>query len=388
MKIAFWISLFIIFYTYIGYAIAIYVMGMIKRVSGTGKKHKVFKDYFPTLTLLVAAYNEEQHIEDKISNCLELIYPPEKLEILFITDGSTDATPGLLSTYPQIKLMHTPLRSGKIHAINRAMEEVKTDIVVFTDANTYLNKNALVNLTRHFADEEIGAVAGEKRIIQNKFSDATAGEGFYWKYESRIKKWESDLYSVVGAAGELYSIRRALYEPVPQETVLDDLIISLRIAVKGHRIIYEPNAYAVETSSVNTKEELKRKIRIAAGGIQSVFQLKFLLNPFKYPALSFQYISHRVLRWTITPLLIIISLLLNVIIVLLEGDFVYTILLITQIIFYTMALLGWILAKKETGNKFLFVPFYFCLMNYAMLAGMKRYFSGKQSPAWEKVKRK
>jgi poly-beta-1,6-N-acetyl-D-glucosamine synthase len=387
MKTAFWISLFIVFYTFAGYALILFILLQLKKIFKR-KDHMPVAGHYPALTLVVAAYNEEEHIQDKINNSLELNYPVEKLDILFITDGSTDETPELIAAFPQIKLMHTPLRSGKINAINRAVKEVSTELIVFTDANSFLNKEALINITRHFADPEVGAVAGEKRILQNDVSDATAGEGLYWKYESLIKKWESELYSVVGAAGELYGIRKLLYEHVPQETILDDLAISLTIASKGHRIIYEPNAYAAETSSVNSKEELKRKIRIAAGGIQSISLLKHLLNPFKYPVLAFQFISHRILRWIITPYLLIIILMLNVILVFNEGDYVYYFLLILQIIFYAIALAGWLFQKNETVNKFLFIPFYFCLMNFAMIAGMKKYISGQQTSIWERSKRK
>jgi poly-beta-1,6-N-acetyl-D-glucosamine synthase len=387
MKTAFWISLFIVFYTYAGYAIILFILLQLKKIFKR-KDHTPVADHYPELTLVVAAYNEEEYIQDKIKNSLELNYPAEKFDILFITDGSTDETPGLIAAFPQIKLMHTPLRSGKINAINRAMEQVSSELVVFTDANSFLNKDALINITRHFADTEVGAVAGEKRLVSNKYSDATSVEGFYWKFESVLKKWESELYSVVGAAGELYGIRRKYFEPVPEGTVLDDLFISLNIAAQGQRIIYEPNAYAVETGSADTKEELKRKIRIAAGGIQSISLLKHLLNPFQYPVLAFQFISHRVLRWIVTPYLLILILILNIIIVSTDGNNIYNVLLILQIIFYTIAVAGWFFQKKETANKFLFIPFYFCLMNYAMIAGMKKYMSGQQISVWERSKRK
>jgi biofilm PGA synthesis N-glycosyltransferase PgaC len=338
--------------------------------------------------LVVAAYNEESLIEQKIINTLHLKYPKEKLTILFVTDGSSDRTPQIVGAQPGIQLLHSNERRGKIHAIHRAMETVDSEIVVYTDANTFLNTEALQLIARHYANPAVGAVSGEKRVLQDAVSDATVGEGFYWKYESLLKKWDSELYSVVGAAGELFSVRRSLYKDVEHDTILDDFMISMLIAEQGYRIIYEPEAYASELPSDNIKEELKRKIRIAAGGIQSILRLKPLLNPFNNTVLSFQYISHRVLRWTVTPFLLILTLVLNGFIYAESGAPLYLVILLAQGLFYAMAAAGWLLEKRKIKVKALFVPYYFCIMNYAVLAGMVRYFKGNQSAIWEKAKRK
>jgi len=388
MKVTFWISLFIVFYTFAGYGIILYFLVKIRRLVKGKRVVPEINQYFPTLTLIVAAYNEETLMEEKIRNTLALQYQKDKVNFLFITDGSSDRTPEIISQYPEIHLMHSPVRSGKINAIHRAMEEVDSEIVVYTDANTFLNSEALLYIARHYADPTVGAVSGEKRVMQDAVSDATAGEGFYWKYESALKKWDSELYSVVGAAGELFSVRRSLYKDVEPDTILDDFMISMLIAIQGFRIIYEPDAYASELSSDNIKEELKRKIRIAAGGIQSILRLKPLFNPFLNPLLSFQYISHRVLRWTITPFLMILTFLLNILICMKSHDFIFLFILICQSLFYSMALAGWILEKQKIKIKALFVPYYFCIMNYAVLAGMIRYYKGSQSAVWEKAKRK
>lgn len=389
MKLILSLSLIIVFYTFAGYGILLYFIIRIKRIFWGFKVITEDLDNLPTCTLIVAAYNEEGFIKDKIANTLLLNYPAGKLNLLFITDGSSDDTPNIIAQYPQIQLLHQPLRAGKIAAVHRAMEFVRTDAVVFTDANTFLNKDALIKICRHYADATVGAVAGEKRVHFDENADASAaGEGFYWKYESALKKWDSELYSVVGAAGELFSVRRSLYQSVPVDTVLDDFMISMLIAKNGYRIVYEPEAYATETASENVSEELKRKVRIAAGGIQSILRLKSLFNPFIFPTLSFQYISHRVLRWTITPFLLILSFVLNIIIVLKTGGIGYQLLLLAQILFYTLAVLGFIMEKKQLRIKILFIPYYFCVMNYAVLAGIIRYFTGKQSAVWEKVQRK
>ncbi|WP_159467661.1 glycosyltransferase family 2 protein [Dyadobacter sp. 3J3] len=388
MEVLFWISLFIVFYTFLGYGIVLYILVRIRRIIKGKRIYPSLDQDFPTLTLVVAAYNEESLIEEKIRNTIDLKYPQGKLNLLFVTDGSTDRTPDLITRHPEIKLMHSAARSGKIMAIHRAMHEVNTDVVVYTDANTFLNKDALLLIARHYADPTVGAVSGEKRVMQDDVSDATAGEGFYWKYESMLKKWDSELYSVVGAAGELFSVRRSLYKEVEPDTILDDFMISMLIAQQGYRIIYEPDAYASELSSDNITEELKRKVRIAAGGIQSILRLKKLMTPFENPLLWFQYVSHRVLRWTVTPFLMILVFILNFVICLRSVNFVYIIILFGQVLFYGASLAGWLLERRKIKVKALFIPYYFCVMNYAVIAGIDRYFRGSQSAAWEKSKRK
>ena len=193
---------------------------------------------------------------------------------------------------------------------------------------------------------------------------------------------------VVGAAGELFSVRRLLYQDVPADTVLDDFMISMLIAEKGYRIIYEPEAYAIETASANVSEELKRKIRIAAGGIQSILRLKSLFNPFKLPLLSFQYISHRVLRWTVTPFLLILVFILNAALAWQPDAAFYQLVFAGQVLFYILAILGLIMEKRQLRIKILFIPYYFCVMNYAVLMVIIRYFTKKQSSIWEKAQRR
>lgn len=389
MILFFWLSIFVIFYAFVGYGIVLFFLVKVRQLL-VGKRSISSGTFasLPTCTLIVAAYNEEDFITEKIKNTLALNYPEEKISFLFITDGSTDKTAEIISRYPAIKLMHSVNRLGKIAAVQRAVAAVTTEVMVFTDANTFLNADALVKLCCHYADPEVGAVAGEKRVHIDDKSDATAGEGFYWKYESKLKTWDSELNSVVGAAGELFSVKTALYESVHPNAIIDDFMISMLIAKKGYRIVYEPEAYATETSSANIKEELKRKIRIAAGGLQSIIWLKSLLLPFKQPLLSFQYISHRVLRWTVVPFLMIIALILNILIVAKTHLLLYQLIFVAQIMFYVAAFLGWLLEKQQIKIKALFIPYYFGVMNYAVIAGIFRYLFGEQSAAWEKSKRK
>jgi len=388
MITVFWISILLIVYTFIGYGFVLYFLVKVKSLF---KKPFAFKaeQILPTVTILIAAYNEEDIILEKVANTLELNYPKDKIQIIFITDGSTDGTADKLKGIKDITLLHQDIRAGKMAAIERAFPFVNNEITVFTDANTFLNIDAITELVKHYQNEKVGAVAGEKRIIIGDTADASsAGEGFYWKYESKLKNWDYALYSNVGAAGELFSIRTALYHPVEADTIIDDHMIAMRIAEKGYIIGYEPKAYAIETASVNIKEELKRKIRIAAGGIQSVLRLKKAANPFRNPVFTFQYISHRVLRWTITPFLLILVFVLNAMIAFNTDIFLYKFIFACQLVFYILSLVGLYFERKNIRIKALFIPYYFCIMNYAVLAGLLRYFGKKQSAAWEKSKRK
>lgn len=392
MKFVFWLSIVIIIYTYIGYGFFVYILLSFKRFFKKKNKAIISKAPLPDLCLIIPAYNEEKDIVQKIANCQSLKYPKHQLQIYFITDGSTDKTKALIehqlqsSIYP-IKIFHQQERKGKIAAIKRIMPMVESPIAVFTDANTLLNANALENLARHFQNAKIGAVAGEKRIIRNtKEASNRAGEGMYWLYESKLKQWDAAFYSVVGAAGELFAIRTELFEPIPNDTIIEDCFLTLRIAQKGYRVAYAPDAYALESPSVNIKEELKRKIRISAGGLQLIYRLRSLLNPIKYGWLSFQYISHRVLRWTLAPALLPILFVSNIFLVFTTGD-IYKWLLILQLLFYTFALLGHLLAAHKIKVKVFFIPYYFCIMNYAVYLGFAKIVQNRQSVLWERAER-
>jgi biofilm PGA synthesis N-glycosyltransferase PgaC len=384
--ICFWVSLALIFYSYVGYGIVLFGLVKLKRYTKPSSPLYHTYDSLPATTVIIAAYNEKDYIEEKIKNTLSLSYPKEKLKVIVITDGSDDGTPELVKKYP-VTLLHKSERQGKIAAVQRAMPYVDTGIVIFTDANTMLNKDAVKNLVRHYKDEKVGAVAGEKRIsAKDKDAANGAGEGIYWKYESTLKRWDSELYSVVGAAGELFSIRTALFEPVPHDTLIEDFYLTLRIAQHGYRVVYEPEAYAVEGPSASVGEELKRKIRIAAGGIQAIVRLNSLLNPFKYGTLSFQYISHRVLRWTLAPVALLLLLISNIALAVLAGPF-FQVLLLFHLLFYVAAFAGRICETRQFKIKAFFVPYYFFIMNYAVYLGFVRFVKGSQSVLWEKAKR-
>ncbi len=391
-KLIFWLLVFIVFYAYLGYGLLLFFLIKIKRIFGKKTEPGYDEDSLPEVTFIVAAYNEQDYIEDKIRNCLAFDYPKNKISFWFVTDGSNDRTPEIVESFPraenqQIRLFHSPERKGKIAAVERVMAYVETPVTIFTDANTDVNPAAIRQIVRHFADPNVGAVAGEKRIAMNEADEATgAGEGIYWKYESTLKKWDAELNSVIGAAGELFAIRTSEYRHVPADTLIEDFVMTMGIAMRGFRLAYEPEAYAVESSSASIGEEMKRKVRIAAGGLQTAWRLRSLLNPFRFGLLSFQYISHRVLRWTLAPLALPLIFLINVSLAIEAGP-VYQVLLALQVAFYAFAYLGYLFERKQLKIKAFFIPYYFCLMNWAMYRGFFRLVAGRQSVVWEKAKR-
>lgn len=388
IEIVFWSCFGIVFYSFLGYGILLGFLIKIKRALGT-EKYSTDESYEPTVALIIPCFNEEGYIAEKIQNTLEIDYPKEKMDIIFISDGSNDNTSNIVEEHKHLGIiaMHRDERKGKAAAMNRAVANTEKEILIFCDANTALNKQVVKNIIKHFSNNNVGAVAGQKRIVEKASDSASgAGEGFYWKYESKLKKWDSELYTVVGAAGELMAYRASLYTELEPDTLLDDFMQSMRVAESGFRVIYEPDATATETASANVKEELKRKIRICAGGWQSMMRLKKARNPFHHFTLWFQYISHRVLRWSFAAFCLLALIPLNAILAL-DGNIFYQILFAGQALFYSLAIVGWILEQKEIRLKILYIPYYFFIMHYAVFAGLLRYFKGNQSALWERAKR-
>lgn len=390
MKIVFWIALFIVFYTYIGYGILLYIIIRLKRLF-RGKPQKAVlpaDEDLPTMTLMICAYNEEDVVAEKMENTLALDYPKDKLRIMWVTDGSNDHTNELLKAYPEVDIVFSPERRGKTSALKHGLRELKTRYVAFTDANTMINGGALREIARLFADPTVGCVSGEKRVAARKAGEMAAeGEGLYWKYESTLKRWDSELYSAMGAAGELYAIDPTLCREVPDEALLDDFMLSMYVVQGGKRIAYTPDAYAQEYGSANIHEESKRKRRIAAGGLQSIWWLRTMLNPLRQPLVTFQFVSHRVLRWSITPIAMVLLLLVNIALVVKGAGMFYTVMLILQTLFYLMALAGWLQNRFGYKNKLLYTAYYFVFMNFNVFHGMAYLKSHGKSGAWEKAKR-
>ena len=384
LKIIFWFAAFVVFHTFFGYGILLWIMVKIKELFRKPRRFPVEEEY-PEVTLLMAAYNEQDYIAEKMENCRALDYPADKLHIVWVTDGSSDRTPEILRTYPENTVLHEDARKGKTAALNRAMEFVHTPLVVMTDANTELNPECIYNIVRRFDDPEVGCVAGEKKVkvIGNS---AAASEGIYWKYESFLKSLDDRLSSAMGAAGELIAIRRELWTPIPAGTLGDDMIISMGMLRKGYKIGYCKTAWASETPSASIAEERKRKVRLGACGFQETVMLRDLMNPFKYGIRAFQFVSHRVIRWVLTPSCLVLLALANLLLVIFGAPCFYTVVLALQVLFYLCALLGKILDDK--GRKSVFsIPYFFVFANFSTFAGLKYYLNFNGNAAWEKAKR-
>lgn len=398
MTLLFLLLFFLVFYAYLGYGLVAWVLVRVRRAAGLGKKPASDPYFQPEVTLVVPAYNEMAYLPGKIENSLAQHYPPDKLSLLLVTEGSTDGSSAYAARREaelggRLRVLGGPDRLGKVAAMNAALRHVTTPVVVFTDANTRLNPEAIARLVAHFADGRVAAVAGEKRIFTgDQEAAAGAGEGLYWRYESWLKGLDAELHTVVGAAGELFAVRTALYEPVEPDTLLDDFVISLRLAGRGYRVAYEPDAYALERPSFSVAEEQKRKVRIAHGGFQAMQRLAGLLNPFRHGWLTFQYVSHRVLRWAVTPFCLPLLLVLNVVLLAQAAPgpeaWFWGLLLAGQGLFYAAAWVGYRLERRHLRHKAFFVPFYVTFMNWCVLLGFGRYLRGTPTGGrWERARR-
>lgn len=391
LKIIFWLCLALVVYTYVGYGAVLYIILKVKNIFFRRETTPILPldpQLLPDVTLMICAYNEADVIEEKMQNIRALNYPQDKLCVMWVTDGSNDNSNELLQAYPEVKLVYSPERKGKAAAMQHGLQENKAEYVIFTDANTMLNADAIREIVRQFMKKNVSCVSGEKRVAARHAGQATAeGEGVYWKYESMLKRWDSELYSAMGAAGELFAVRMSHYLPAPSNALLDDFMISMLILKDGHRIAYTNEAYATEYGSASTAEESKRKRRIAAGGLQSIWWLRSLMNPFAYPKVAFQYVSHRVLRWSITPLALFALFPLNLLLLFASGSLIYQLLFLLQLFFYLSALTGHILKVSGRRNKLLYIPCYFLFMNLNVFLGIGYLMSHKDSGTWEKARR-
>jgi len=391
LKIIFWLCLALVVYTYVGYGAMLYIILKIKKLFVRREASPILpldQQLLPEVTLMICAFNEADVIEEKMKNIRELNYPQDKLCVMWVTDGSSDDSNKLLASYPEVTLVYSPERKGKAAAMQHGLRKNKAEYVIFTDANTMLNANAIREIVRQFMRPNVSCVSGEKRVKARHSGQAAAeGEGLYWKYESTLKKWDSELYSAMGAAGELFAVRMNHYRQAPSNALLDDFMMSMLILKDGHRIAYTKEAYATEYGSANTEEESKRKRRIAAGGLQSIWWLRSLMNPFAYPKVAFQYVSHRVLRWSITPIALFALIPLNLLLIVFDDHPLYCIIGVLQLLFYLSALTGHILKQIGHRNKLLYVPCYFMFMNLNVFLGIRYLMTHNSSGTWEKARR-
>ena len=381
-KVIFWLCLLLVIYTYVGYGGVLWLILKVKHAFWRREPSPILpldEDLLPEVTLMICAYNEAEIIEEKMRNIRALNYPKNKLCVMWVTDGSTDASNDLLRTCPDVHLVYSPERRGKAAAMQHGLQENKAEYVIFTDANTMLNADAIREIMRQFMKKNVSCVSGEKRVsARHKGQTAAEGEGLYWKYESTLKRWDSELYSAMGAAGELFAVRMSHYRPAPANALLDDFMMSMLILKDGHRIAYTSDAYAMEYGSADMMEESKRKRRIAAGGLQSIWWLRSLMNPFKHPKVAFQFVSHRVLRWSITPLALVALIPLNLLIILFGGGPLYIAIFLLQALFYLLAI---------QNSKWLNIPAYFLFMNINVFIGVPYLLTHSNSGKWEKARR-
>lgn len=371
MNMLFIFSLILISYVYVGYPLLLLLFSFILR------KPIKKEEIYPSVTLLIAAYNEERVIREKIENSLQIDYTRDKLEIVIASDGSEDRTDAIIMEYKEkgILLRRFGERMGKVGALNRAMQEIKSEIVVLSDANTMYHKDAVKMLVRNLADPSVGAVTGDVRLESERASFGQ-GEGAYWQYERWIQKKESEIGSIIGVDGAMYAIRREIYIPPSNNIILDDFVISMNIAASGHRVVYEPEAIAFEETSPTWREEFRRRPRITAGGYQALWQREGVPS-FSNGLLLFEYVSHRLFRWLL-PFFLIVLFASNWFVL---DNALLRIFLGCQIIFY---LLAWIGLITETKTKLFAIPFYFCMVNLGALIGFFRWLTKGQQVMWKK----
>lgn len=370
----FWISALAVLYTFAGYGALITLAA--RFIHRPVQRQPIT----PSVTLIIPAFNEEAVIAAKLDNCLALDYPHHLIEIVVVADGSTDRTCEIVCTYASrsVKLLHQPERRGKIAAMNRAAPFASSEVLVFSDANAMLEPQAVRMLVANLADPKVACVGGEKRI-KRAASVQAQGEGAYWRYEAYLKRLDSKINTAIGAIGELFAIRHELYQPIDDDLLIEDFVLTMKLVAKGWRVVYEPEAITWEEASPSLEGEWRRRVRIAAGGFQAIGRLGEMLNPMRGLA-TIQYISHKVLRW-LAPFFMLTAFAANL--GLLHLPF-YRWTVTAQLAFYGLALLGYGLQGAGVRWWLAQGPFYFCFANATSLVGFVRYVRKTQPVAWAK----
>jgi cellulose synthase/poly-beta-1,6-N-acetylglucosamine synthase-like glycosyltransferase len=388
LELVFWVLVAGVCYTYLGYGLLVWIWTRFWPARRPVRPNEAFA--FPRVALIIPAYNEEDILAEKIRNSLSLDYPAGLLQVIVITDGSTDRSVSIAGGFPGITHLHIEERRGKTASINRAVQGAdQPDLLVFTDANTRLNREALRRLVVHYTDPVVGGVSGEKTVSRTG-NGVTGEEGAYWKYESVLKKLDAELHTLVGAAGELFSVRASLFRPLPESVILDDFYLSMKICAQGYVVAYEPGAVAIELPSASLSDEQERKTRISAGAFQAIAIFGNLANPFRYGMLAFQFLSRRIFRWILCPLALPLILAINSVLVYrnTQPDWLYSVLLGLQVALYLFASIGWLRSRRGARRMGIFsLPFYFVFMNISVWKGFIRYLKGGQSALWEKATR-
>lgn len=391
LSLLFWLSIFIVFYAYAGYPAALTALAR------KWPRPPQTAAITPSVTLLIAAYNEEATIAAKLHNSLSLDYPPDKFQILVTADGSSDRTPAIVEQFASrgVTLLYDPPRRGKMAAINRAMPHATGDIILFSDANNEYAPDTIREMVKPFADPEVGATSGAKHILKG---DGALGdsEGLYWKYESYIKQQETLLGSCTGVVGELFAIRRVLFQSPPDSVINDDFYMAMQLIGRGYRVIYVPTAHSSERVSLSAEDEKARRSRIVAGRYQALNLL-----PWHKPLVVWQIASHKLLR-PLVPIAMLVALVANVLVVLFPwrrkrtpwglGRPFGRFFLFLQTLFYGLALLGNSQPqqgkKEDKLSKILYLPTFLVNSNVAALTGIYRALTKKQSTLWQRAQRR
>jgi cellulose synthase/poly-beta-1,6-N-acetylglucosamine synthase-like glycosyltransferase len=376
IPILLWFFIGLIVYIYFGYPVLLKMISKIKQV-----EEKVNLKYRPKVTMYIAAYNEEKVIKSKLQNTVQLDYPKELLEIIVVSDDSSDQTNEIVEQfsleYSNVKLNVVKGRKGKTEALNSSVHLASGEVIVFSDANSMYEKDALLHLVKHFDNEQVGGVCGELKLINPTQSSIGESEGAYWKYEKLLKMLETKTGTAIVANGSIYAIRKSLFRRM-NPNVGDDMQNPLLIIEQGKRFIYEPNAITVEETSPKDEEEFKRKVRIVTRSFTGIMTYFHLLNPIKRFDFTYKYLSHKLLRWLV-PYYMIVIFVLNLFLL---EERIYQLSFSLQLVFYGLALLG-----KWIKTKFTYIPYYFCLVNYAALLGTLRALTGKRQATWKPTSR-
>ncbi len=395
----FCISLGSVFYTYLGYPLVLMLLGSVQQlrrdwqlVSNGATRRVGAARQAPTVAVLVAAFNEERHIAQRIQNLLTQDYPAHLLHVYIGSDASTDGTAAIAHGLADARLTFVEFtqRRGKPSVINDLAALAQADILVFSDANTFFASDAVRQLVRHFDRPEVACVCGELRLQR----DGQAGDNqdhIYWRYERLLKFLENRIGALLGANGGVYALRRSSYRPIPANTIVDDFWISMQVLQAGQRCVYDPEAIATETTPERIGHEFSRRVRIGMGNFQALRQFAGLLNPAR-GMLAFTFLSHKVLRW-LAPHCLLLGLAANVYLVFgqagtaFSGPWLYPLALGLQAAFYAAAGLAWWLARRGPTPRALRLPLFFVSMNLALLLGFWQYIRGAASGVWARTAR-
>lgn len=377
-EIVFWLAVSLIVFTYTGYSLVILALSRIMH-------HPVKQARIePRVTYLITAYNEEKNISAKLEQVLTLDYPKDKLEIIVASDGSTDRTDQVVKGFADrgVKLIRVEGRVGKTETQNQAVKQASGDIVIFSDATTRYERSAIRNLVRNYADPSVGAVSGRYEYCNPTGAAIGLGSILFWKYENAIKTMQTNIRTITGCCGCIYSVRRDAYAPLPAD-IISDLVEPLKVLEKGYRIVFEPNAIAYEETTEKSKEEFRMRVRVITRGMRGLLYMKTLFNPFRHGFVAFQLLSHKVLRWFI-PVFMMIALVSNLFLL---GIPFYNLTLALQLAFYALALIGYVAEPRNLLAKPLTIPLYFVTVNLASVVAMYRIWRGHKAVTWETVRK-